>query len=78
MSTIWTHWCVWTKDFEGDEVNEEAEMKRKKKKDNKQKSACKLLSSLTEPKFQGKIVVILAGYEHDMDSLMRVNQGLRR
>ena len=36
-----------------------------------------LVQMLTEPKFIGKIVVILAGYERDMDELMRVNQGLR-
>jgi hypothetical protein len=36
-----------------------------------------LVQMLTEPQFMGKMVVILAGYERDMDELMRVNQGLR-
>jgi hypothetical protein len=36
-----------------------------------------LVQMLTEPQFLGKLVVILAGYEKDMDELMRVNQGLR-
>ena len=35
-----------------------------------------LVDSLTKPKFMGKIVVILAGYGHDMDKLLAVNQGL--
>jgi hypothetical protein len=30
---------------------------------------------LTEDKYKGKVVVVLAGY--DSDELMRVNQGLR-
>jgi len=32
---------------------------------------------LTEPKFQGKMVVILAGYEAQMEQLLAVNPGLR-
>ncbi len=32
---------------------------------------------LTEDQFKGKLVVVMAGYEEDMDDLMRVNQGLR-
>lgn len=32
---------------------------------------------LTEPMFKGKLVVVLAGYEDDMDKLMGLNQGLR-
>ena len=35
-----------------------------------------LVDSLTKPKFMGKIVVILAGYENDMHNLLTVNQGL--
>lgn len=35
-----------------------------------------LVDSLTKPKFMGRIVVILAGYEADMNTLMSVNQGL--
>lgn len=31
----------------------------------------------TEPKFMGKMVVILAGYERQLDDLLRVNPGLR-
>ena len=32
---------------------------------------------LTEPKFQGKMVVILAGYEANVEELLRVNPGLK-
>jgi len=35
-----------------------------------------LVDSLTKPRFAGKIVVILAGYENDMNELLSVNQGL--
>lgn len=35
-----------------------------------------LVDCLTKPKYQKKLVVILAGYEQDMNSLMRVNPGL--
>ena len=35
-----------------------------------------LVDSLTKPRFAGKIIVILAGYEDDMNQLMSVNQGL--
>ena len=35
-----------------------------------------LVDSLTKPRFLGKIVVILAGYESDMNNLLAVNQGL--
>ncbi|KAI9763908.1 MAG: hypothetical protein M1840_009020 [Geoglossum simile] len=35
-----------------------------------------LVDLLTKPKFMGKIVVILAGYDNDMDQLMAVNAGL--
>ena len=35
-----------------------------------------LVECLTKPKFMGKIVVILAGYTHQIDDLLRVNPGL--
>lgn len=35
-----------------------------------------LVDNLTKPKFFGKIVVILAGYDADMNQLLSVNQGL--
>ena len=35
-----------------------------------------LVDSLTKPRFAGKIVTILAGYESDMNELLGVNQGL--
>ena len=36
-----------------------------------------MVQLLTEPKFQGKMVVILAGYETQIDELLQVNPGLR-
>lgn len=35
-----------------------------------------LVDSLTKPRFAGKIVVILAGYDENMNELLRVNKGL--
>lgn len=35
-----------------------------------------LVDSLTKPRFAGKIIVILAGYEDSMNELLGVNQGL--
>ena len=35
-----------------------------------------LVDSLTKPRFAGKIIVILAGYEEEMNQLLRINQGL--
>ncbi len=35
-----------------------------------------LVDSLTKPRFAGKIIVILAGYEDSMNELLSVNQGL--
>lgn len=35
-----------------------------------------LVDSLTKPRFTGKIIVILAGYEENMNELLRVNKGL--
>jgi hypothetical protein len=34
-----------------------------------------IVQILTEPKFMGKMVVILAGYEHQIGMLMTVNPG---
>jgi len=31
----------------------------------------------TEPRFRGKMVVILAGYDHQINELMAVNPGLK-
>lgn len=35
-----------------------------------------LVDSLTKPRFAGKIIVILAGYEENMNELLQVNKGL--
>ena len=35
-----------------------------------------LVDCLTKPKFMGKIVVILAGYTHQIDELLQINPGL--
>ncbi|KAJ2983613.1 hypothetical protein NUW58_g6220 [Xylaria curta] len=35
-----------------------------------------LVDCLTKPKYMGKIVVILAGYTHQIDELLRINPGL--
>ncbi|GAW16095.1 hypothetical protein ANO14919_055180 [Xylariales sp. No.14919] len=35
-----------------------------------------LVDCLTKPKYMGKIVVILAGYTHQIDDLLRINPGL--
>jgi len=43
------------------------------------KDACEtLLSNLTHPKYQGKLVVILAGYPDHIDSLLQCNPGMPR
>jgi hypothetical protein len=39
-------------------------------------AANELVDIMTEPKFQGKLIVILAGYDEDMDKLMMVNRDL--
>ena len=39
-------------------------------------AANELVDIMTKPKFQGKLIVILAGYDEDMDRLMTVNRGL--
>lgn len=41
-----------------------------------QEAVDELVDNITKPKFAGKLVVILAGYEEDMNNLLRVNQGL--
>ena len=35
-----------------------------------------LVDSLTKPQFMGKVVVILAGYNDDINRLLRINPGL--
>lgn len=35
-----------------------------------------LVDSLTKPRYKGKMIVILAGYEHQMNDLLRANPGL--
>lgn len=39
-------------------------------------AANELVDLMTKPKFMGKMIVILAGYDEDMDKLMLVNRGL--
>ncbi|KAJ6576430.1 hypothetical protein DFH09DRAFT_1149320 [Mycena vulgaris] len=41
-----------------------------------QEAIDELVGILTHPKFQSKVVVILAGYDQDMNTLMSVNTGL--
>jgi hypothetical protein len=35
-----------------------------------------LVDTMIKPKFAGKLVIILAGYDNDMNNLLRVNEGL--
>lgn len=35
-----------------------------------------LVDNITKPRFAGKMVIILAGYDKDMNNLLRVNEGL--
>jgi hypothetical protein len=35
-----------------------------------------LVDNITKPKFAGRMVIILAGYDNDMNNLLRVNEGL--
>ena len=37
-----------------------------------------LLANLTDPKFEGNMVVIIAGYSADIDKLMNSNPGMTR
>ncbi|KAF3484283.1 NFX1-type zinc finger-containing protein 1 [Arthroderma uncinatum] len=41
-----------------------------------QEAIDELVDNITKPKFAGKLVIILAGYDNDMNNLLRVNQGL--
>ncbi|KAJ7756428.1 P-loop containing nucleoside triphosphate hydrolase protein [Mycena maculata] len=41
-----------------------------------QEAIDEIVGILTHPKFQNKVLVILAGYDHDMNSLMAINTGL--
>lgn len=41
-----------------------------------QEAIDELVDSVTKPKFAGKMVIILAGYDKDMNDLLRVNEGL--
>lgn len=37
-----------------------------------------LLSNLTDPKYEGKMIVIIAGYTSDIDDLLNSNPGMMR
>ena len=41
-----------------------------------QEAIDELVDNITKPKFAGKLVIILAGYDNDMNNLLRVNEGL--
>jgi hypothetical protein len=41
-----------------------------------QEAVNELVDMMTKPKFAGKMVIILAGYDNDMNNLLRVNEGL--
>jgi hypothetical protein len=41
-----------------------------------QEAINELVDSITKPRFAGKMVIILAGYDNDMNNLLRVNEGL--
>lgn len=41
-----------------------------------QEAIDELVDNITKPKFAGKLVIILAGYDKDMNNLLRVNEGL--
>ncbi len=41
-----------------------------------QEAINELVDSITKPQFTGKMVIILAGYDNDMNNLLRVNEGL--
>jgi hypothetical protein len=41
-----------------------------------QEAINELVDSITKPQFTGKMVIILAGYDNDMNDLLRVNEGL--
>lgn len=41
-----------------------------------QEAIDELVDNITKPQFTGKLVIILAGYDNDMNNLLRVNEGL--
>jgi hypothetical protein len=41
-----------------------------------QEAVNELVDTITKPQFAGKLVIILAGYDNDMNDLLRVNEGL--
>lgn len=41
-----------------------------------QEAVNELVDTMTKPKFAGKLVIILAGYDNDMNNLLSVNEGL--
>lgn len=41
-----------------------------------QEAIDELVDSITKPQFAGKLVIILAGYDEDMNNLLRANEGL--
>lgn len=41
-----------------------------------QEAVNELVDTMTKPKFAGKLVIILAGYDNDMNKLLRMNEGL--
>jgi hypothetical protein len=41
-----------------------------------QEAVNELVDTITKPQFAGKLVIILAGYDNDMNNLLRVNEGL--
>jgi hypothetical protein len=41
-----------------------------------QEAVNELVDTVTKPRFAGKLVIILAGYDNDMNNLLRVNEGL--
>ena len=41
-----------------------------------QEAIDELVDNITKPRFAGKMVIILAGYDKDMNNLLRVNEGL--
>ena len=41
-----------------------------------QEAMDEMVDNITKPKFAGKMVIILAGYDDDMNNLLRVNEGL--
>jgi SpoVK/Ycf46/Vps4 family AAA+-type ATPase len=42
-----------------------------------EEAVSELVDAVTKPKFARKLIIVLAGYEEDMDRLMRANHGMR-